>query len=103
MGLVYLNAIIVDPVIFAFRFYPLENEHLFAFQRAITFVFLLDFVLETFTGNRKQTILFTTATSKGVGSIDDPSLERDIVKLLKIKMRTAHWIDLLANLPILIY
>ena len=50
IGIFYLITLIIDPVVYAFHYVPLEQESLNNFVRLINIVFIIDIFVTIFTG-----------------------------------------------------
>lgn len=130
IGIVYLVSFVIDPVVFAFKFEPLQTDSLRIFSDLVTIVFIIDILLVPFTGvykdetemqeekdkkkkekdlnekplMRRGRMRKTQNLEKDQGrGIDDPVLERDICNLLKRYFKGDAIIDILANVPGCIY
>ena len=54
IGIVYLFSYILDPVVFAFKFEPLENESLRNLSLLVTYIIIVDILIVPFTGVYKD-------------------------------------------------
>ena len=54
IGIVYLISFMLDPVVFAFKFEPLQMDSLRIFSDLVTIVFIIDILLMPFTGVHKD-------------------------------------------------
>lgn len=50
VGLLFLSAFVLDPLIYAFHMVHLENEHMNTYMTAISIIFIIDIILVPFTG-----------------------------------------------------
>ena len=112
MGVIFLLSYIIDPVVFAFAFEPLENPAVNFFSSSITFVIIIDMFLNLFTGIPKEDDLVVTKSKKQFKrmhanrsneGLDDPVLQRDIVIIMKNYLFGDCFIDIMANIPIITY
>ena len=54
IGIVYLFSYILDPIVFAFKFEPLENESLRNLSQLVTYIIIVDILIVPFTGVYKD-------------------------------------------------
>ena len=53
-GLIYLMSYLLDPIVFAFKFKPLENRQLNRFSQFVTYMLIVDIFVTFFTGVPKE-------------------------------------------------
>ena len=54
IGIIYLISFILDPVVLAFKFKPIETESLHRFSELVTYFIVLDIIIVFFTGVPKD-------------------------------------------------
>lgn len=54
IGLIYLMSFLLDPIVFAFKFVPLENKNINRFSQFVTYMLVVDILIVPFTGVPKE-------------------------------------------------
>ena len=54
MGFIFLDCYLMDPYVLAFNFEPLSDPFISWFQRAVTYLIIIDIILTLFTGLPKE-------------------------------------------------
>lgn len=54
IGIIYLISYVLDPIVFAFKFQPLESTNIREFSNVVTYILILDILLVPFTGVAKD-------------------------------------------------
>ena len=54
IGLIYLMSFLLDPIVFAFKFVPLENKIINRFSQFVTYMIVVDILIVPFTGVPKE-------------------------------------------------
>ena len=123
IGFVYLLSYILDPINFAFKFEPMKNIIVRDMAAFVTVIIIIDILLVPFSGtpkddsempgDKEKRKELKKAERAGVGNrsnhsknetgLNDPALERDIWKLTKNYLKGDATLDLLANIPQLIF
>lgn len=129
IGIVFLLSFIFDPINFAFDFEPMYNDETNRMDLAVTILLCTDMLFDLVTGIEKENIVIPindddTSTTDNTGmvrrgnakmllkhqqrsqeslGVDDPTVERDIGRILKSHFKSQFWFDALANFPIVIF
>ena len=54
IGLIYLMSFLLDPIVFAFKFVPLESKIINRFSEFVTYMLVVDILIVPFTGVPKE-------------------------------------------------